>query len=458
MEQKTKNYFLKSFLALVLAVGIFFILKFLLPKDIFFSSKNDNDGIVIDSLALAAISDSSKVNVGEQMDSTKVNSLENRAKISVSENSEGLGNLSAFYQRLYELEKNPSAKVRIAYFGDSMTDGDLIVQDIRNYYQTAYGGKGVGFVGITSLSAGARGTVSHQYSKDWQTQSSLTVKKPTRPFGVDGQVFFTARGGSSWVRFVASNQENISMLYSPTLFYGNSGNEKGSVSILSDNNKDSVVVKELNPSKILNTLLLGNNCKNLKVTFNKTDSIPFYGVNFDNGSGIHVDNFSIRGNSGLPLSLYNVSLMNAFDNILNYDLIVLQYGTNVLGYGTLDYSWYQNKMETVVNHLRSCFPKADILIVSVGDRAKKQDMEMKTDKAVAPLIIAQQNCARETYSGFINLQSLMGGSGAMVQWVNDGLANKDYTHFNAKGAKKISSLVYDELNKGYSEYKKLKNN
>jgi len=44
----------------------------------------------------------------------------------------------------------------------------------------------------------------------------------------------------------------------------------------------------------------------------------------------------------------------------------------------------------------------------------------------------------------------------MVNWVNEGYANKDYTHFNAKGARKISTLLYHELDKGYSEYKKMK--
>ncbi|SHF06259.1 GDSL-type esterase/lipase family protein [Dysgonomonas macrotermitis] len=455
MSKKTKNYFVKSFLAIVIAIGVFFGLKQVMPKNIFSDTKSGSDGIVVDSLALAAMNDSTGAQEENLPDSLMEDSLQNRIKLHVSDNSEGLGYLSSFYEKLYKLESTGKGKVRIAYFGDSMTDGDFIVQDIRNSYQSAYGGKGVGFVGITSLSASARGTVSHQYSKDWLTQSCLTVKNPKRSFGIDGQVFFAARGGSSWVKFTAGNQENISMLYNPTLFYGSSGNDKASITV-SSGKKDSASVYMLPAGELLNTVSLGNTAKSLKISVQNGDSIPFYGVNFDDGVGVHVDNFSIRGNSGLPLSLYNKNLMNALDNVLQYDLIVLQYGTNVLGYNTLDYTWYENKMIAVVNHLRECFPKADILIVSVGDRAKKVETEMQTDKAVAPLIKAQRKYAAEAYAGFINLQALMGGDGAIVNWVNDGFANKDYTHVNAKGARKLSSLIYDELDKGYTEYKKTK--
>ena len=37
-------------------------------------------------------------------------------------------------------------------------------------------------------------------------------------------------------------------------------------------------------------------------------------------------------------------------------------------------------------------------------------------------------------------------------------ANKDYTHFNYKGAKKIAGMLYDQLNNGYETYKILRKN
>ena len=454
MEQKANNYFFKSFLTIVIAIGVFWGLKQVLPGRLFPESTAAIPGIVIDSLALDAMSnDSLSISDGDSLVS---DTLINRVKIETSDNSEGIGNLVNFYEKLYDLETSGKGKVRIAYFGDSMNDGDLIVQDIRSAYQNQYGGKGVGFVGITSLSASARYSVTHQFSKNWETQSFLNVKKPKRAFGVDGQVSFVPRGSQTWLKYTANDVANATLLYNPTLFYGSSSNHNALVNI--SFSKDSSVRHELIASKLLNTLKLSPSTKTLKATFEKADSIPFYGINFDDGSGVHVDNFSLRGNSGLPLSLFNKDLMNALDKVLNYDLIVLQYGTNVLGYGTTDYSWYESKMIGVVNHLQQCFPNASILIISTGDRAVKTNMEMQTDKAVEPLVKHQKLYAEGTHSGFINLYTLMGGYGSMIKWVqeNPSLANKDYTHFNQKGAKKIGGLIYGELDKGYFEYKKLR--
>lgn len=456
MKQGSKGFFFKALLAIVIAIGVFVGLKRILP-DRLFSEKDSTDmtGIVVDSLAIAAISDSIKTDTVADSLSSSTDSLRTELTLEVSDYSEGIGNLSRFYEKLYNLETTGKGKIRIAYFGDSMTDGDLIVQDVREFYQSRYGGKGVGFVSITSLSASARGSVRHWHSKDWTTQTCMKNKNPKRPFGVDGQVFFAAANGSSWIKYTAGGGDNTSMLYNPVLFYGSSDRENLSVKV--NIGKDSTYREPLNADKLLNTKLLGESSKEIKVTFDKIDpSMPIYGFNFDNGKGVHVDNFSLRGNSGLSLALYDKELMGALNKELNYDLLVLQYGTNVLGYGTLDYTWYETKMASVINNLRTCFPSADILIISVGDRSVKSEMVMKTDKAVAPLLKAQRRSAENGNTAFVNLQALMGGDGSMIQWTKDGLANKDYTHFSIKGARKVAGLLCNELDKGFDEYKKVR--
>jgi hypothetical protein len=83
---------------------------------------------------------------------------------------------------------------------------------------------------------------------------------------------------------------------------------------------------------------------------------------------------------------------------------------------------------------------------------------MKTDSAVVPLTRAQRKYAVSSGSAYVNLYTLMGGDGSMVKWVEEmpAMANKDYTHFNYRGAKKISDLIYKQLNNGYEQYKKLR--
>lgn len=439
------SYFKQAFIIIILATLLFVTAKEYLPARIFTAESTPTTNVVMDSLMIEAIG-------GAKIDSVLHQANDSLVEVKKPKNTEQ--HLVGFFKKLQNLETTKKGSIRIGYYGDSMTDGDLIVQDLRALFQQAYGGNGIGFLPITSESAKSRGSIAHSYSNTWRTQSYVNVKRPIRPFGVSGQVFFT-QGNGTWVQYRSSQQAHINQLYAPVLFYGKSGNKQATVEISYDTVK---VVKTLNTDRLLNVLPLTDeqNTKAIRLTFYHSDSIPFYGISSTQREGVYVDNFSSRGNSGLPLSLFNADLMNQFDETLGgYDLIVLHFGANVLNYGSLDYSWYERGMTRVVNQLRACFPNTSILIVSTADKSSKVNMEMKTDKAVVPLAKAQHHYANQTHSGFINLYELMGGAGSMKQWVeaNPSLASKDYTHFNARGAKKVAHLIYNKLMKEYEHYK-----
>lgn len=460
---QNKSYFFQSYALIVIAVVALIGFKQVLPNKIFTETTGLTKNVVVDSLALEA--------VAEENDTLAENdTLKDDTEISFeavngikfpTENFDdynGYQHLVLFYEKLLQLETKHQGNVRIAYFGDSMTDGDMIVKEFRSSLQSRFGGEGVGFVNITSESAPSRSTITHQFSSNWKTLSYLNVKNPKKPFGVNGHVFFVKKDTVEpvWVKYKASNIRNLTSLNNPTLFYGKSGNREASVNFIVG--KDTIA-KKLNPSKRVNTLGIGmGDLKSFKANFIQADSIPFYGFNFDNGQGVHVDNFSNRGNSGLPIGTFNTEVMRGFNEKLGYDLIVLQYGTNVLNYGSLNYTWYEKKMARVVAHLRECFPGVAILIISTADKSTKYDLEMKTDSAVVPLTRAQRKYAVNSEAAYINLYTLMGGDGSMVKWVEEvpARANKDYTHFNFRGAKQISDLIYKQINNGYEQYKRLR--
>nr|WP_256527436.1 SGNH/GDSL hydrolase family protein [Flavobacterium sp. HSC-32F16] len=437
--------------------------KQILPDKIFSEGKVDSKNVLIDSLLLESVAkDSSAVGGDSIEDKSGREKIVYDASEGIEfpsetfDNYKGFQYMISFYEKLYQLEQNPQKHVRIAYYGDSMTDGDLIVQDVRMNYQERFGGNGVGFVSIISESSASRGSVKTLFSKNWKTQSYLNVKKPTSPFGVNGHVFFANdKVNTTWVQYEAGLNKYSTSLDNPTLFYGRSS-KKGNVNFIIG--KDTLR-KSLSPNNLVNSLkVTSGSIKSFKANFIHADSIPIFGFNFDNGIGVHVDNFSQRGNSGLPISMFDASVMQGFNNSLKYDLIILHYGTNVLNYGTKNYSWYQKGMTKTVNKIKESFPGVSILIVSTADKSTKYNLEMKTDSAVVPLMNAQKRYALDTESGFVNLYTLMGGDGSMVKWVDESpaKANKDYTHFNQRGAKAIGNLLYSQLNKGYEEYKVLR--
>ena len=458
---QNKPYFFQSFAIVVLSIAALYGFKQYLPAKIF-TETGSTKNVVVDSLMLEA-SEGADGAVAEKdtLSNTKISFQEtNGVKFPAEtfEDYKGYQHLIAFYEKLMQLENTQQGNVRIAYFGDSMTDGDMIVKDLRSSLQNRFGGEGVGFVNITSESAPSRSTLSHSFSGNWKTQSYLNVKNPRKPFGINGHVFFVKHDTVSpvWVKYKASKLSHLSSLNNATLFYGRSGNTKAKMQFIVG---ADTITKKLSAGNILNTVpVSGGDIKSFRANFIAADSIPFYGFNFDDGRGVHVDNFSNRGNSGLPIATFNTNLMKAFNEKLGYDLIVLHYGTNVLNYGSLNYNWYEKKMSRVVAHLRECFPGVAILIISTADKSSKYGTEMKTDSAVVPLTLAQKRYAVQTESGYVNLYTLMGGNGSMVRWVDDvpAYANKDYTHFNFRGSKKISDLIYSQLNNGYEKYKALR--
>ena len=445
---------------MLIAVVSFLVFKTFLPKRIFDEGSSLTENVVIDSFLLEAVADAEIEDIKDTLGNKKIDFVPVEGVKFPSETFKvykGDQFLVSFFEKLFQLEKNPTKKVRIAYFGDSMNDGDMIVKDFRTYFQEKFGGEGVGFVNITSESASSRNSITHEFSTNWKTYSYLKTKHPVSPFGVNGHLFFANDTlHDSWVKFRATKTRFATELGNPTLFYGKSKNANGKVyQVLGTD----TIYKKLKPTNKLNILELSSNGqKSMKINFTEADSIPVYGFNFDNDKGVHVDNFSSRGNSGLPLSTFNIELMKQFQGQLHYDLIVLQYGTNVLNYGSYNYSWYEKRMSKTVAHLKECFPGVSILVVSTADKSTKYDMEMKTDSAVVPLMLAQKKYAIKSESAFVNLYTLMGGDGSMVSWTEEepSKANKDYTHFNFRGAKEVAKMIFNQIDEGYKKYKKIR--
>lgn len=452
------SYFFRSFLILLLSVIFFAGFKELLPNRIFSETTGTSRNVVVDSMLLdASRQGGDPAQSGAEQSTSIVFEKEDGVQFPPESSAtySGFQFLIPFYKELARLEQTGDNHVRIAYFGDSMTDGDMIVQDFRAMFQQRFGGLGVGFVPVISESASSRSSVTHQFSSNWKSQNLLNVKWPLRSFGITGHVFFANDTTSvSSVSFKAGRRQFTSELVNPTLYYGSSSNRRGYVTF---HVNGDTIKKRLLPADILNVFSLGITTKKMQATFSRADSIPFYGFSFDNGRGVHVDNFSQRGNSGIPLIKFKPALMQEFQKRLGYDLIILQYGTNVLNYGTRNFSWYGRSISKTIKQIRSCFPNVPILVVSTADKGTKYELEMKTDSAVIPLVRAQRDYAIGNKLSFVNLYTLMGGDGSMVRWVEGEppMANKDYTHFNFRGSEKVGSLLFHHIIGGYEQYRKL---
>lgn len=371
--------------------------------------------------------------------------------------------LERFFEKLRTLEQKKKGQIRIAYFGDSMIDADMLVMQFRHYLQKRFGGYGVGFVPITSVSASGRYSIKHSFSDNWQKQSFLKKNDTIFPFGIIGETYFTGdttHSTKASVTYKKGSAYRELPLLNPQLLYGKRRKYDSLqmqpivATIETEDIQDSVM---LSGSNLLNIIKLPSSKKLLKISIEDCGSLPLYGTSFASQTGIIVDNLSVRGNSGLPLTRLRTELMRQFDKFFEYDLIIMSYGTNVFSPDySKGYGWYGKRMRRVVAHLKGCFKNADIIIVSMADRAIKKDTELETPSGLADFIQVQRRIAESTNTAFFNLYNAMGGAGSMIEWAeaDPALANKDYTHFNSKGAEKAGKLFYKWLMNAYENHLK----
>lgn len=368
--------------------------------------------------------------------------------------------LAHFFGALNKIKKQ-KGKVRIAYFGDSMIEGDLISQDLRGEMQDQFGGYGVGFVPVTSIVSGFRTSIIHQFG-GWTTHTLLDNVPQNHVLGISGYSFVPQISGtndsndlsnSSWVKYTAVKQKHLSKFYETKLLYGKSTG--GNYAII--NNKPF----ELKGSNPVNQITIENmeGMQSVSAKFKCSTVLDIFGFSMESDSGAFVDNFSFRGNSGFPLVKVPQQVYSGTNDCLGYDLIILEYGLNAVSQGVTDYSWYERGMLSVIKHIKASFPKASILLISVGDKSFRIDGVYQTDPTVPLLVSVQKKMAEQTGCAYWSLYDAMGGSGSMVKWVegDTSLANKDYTHFNFRGAHKIGKLLYTKLMSEYRDYNK-KNN
>ncbi len=350
--------------------------------------------------------------------------------------------LGHFLEKLADLKAGKKTKVRIAYFGDSMIEGDLLTQTVRKLLQQAFGGSGVGFVPITSQVSKFRQTVYHSYSGGWQDESFKSGKSSRLYFS--GHLF---RSGGDWVQMSDQTVTDSAAVLEKSLLCGNAG---GTINITVNYTPFSV-----NAPRLLNRIPLvtdANRGVRLSVA---NENLPVYGISFESPSGIFVDNFSFRGITGIEFARIDSVFMRAIAENNPYDLIIFQYGVNLLFRpNDRNFNWYAKAMLPVVRKIRNCFDQTDFLLVSTADRAFRYGGEYKSAVGIDSLIKIQATVAYETGSCFYNQFASMGGTNSIVAWakMNPSLANRDYVHPNHRGAEVLGTYLYEAILNEYKKY------
>lgn len=365
---------------------------------------------------------------------------------------DSLRGMTPFYEAL-DNRSGLGRPVRVAYFGDSFIEVDILTSSLREMLQGKYGGAGVGWLDMAPPYAANRPTVRQRYG-GWDSHCVLDKGKYNRAQLSIGQRYFVPRG-TAWTETEGVKKPRLDTAEIHTIYLR--GTSPAEVGIKLDGGP--MLALRASGCGRVEALSHTGRSGRTKWQIPATGGMTCWGVAEETRFGVMVDNFSLRGSSGVTLAEIPVENLRELNEVRPYDLIVLQFGLNVAGKKQKDYSHYAKQMRNVVARLKQGFPNAGILVVGVGDRENRlSDGQLHTLPGVLALMRYQQDLAAESHVAFWNLYNAMGGEGSIRRMAEakPAEAGKDYTHINARGGERIARLLFRSLEYGHRQYQKHK--
>ena len=352
--------------------------------------------------------------------------------------------LNRFYEKLLAGQE----PVRVAFMGDSFVEGDILTADLRELLQDTFMGGGVGFVPFASPFTGFRQTIKTT-SKGWTPYNIMQRKSVPKPyvgdFFVSGWVARPAAGATTrWE--MSSKRRHLEECSRARLLFIcreaariavtlNDGEER-IFEFEADDVVRQIVVEEERISSLEMKILSGE------------AGFTGIGADFDSKEGVAVDNFSIRSNNGQAMFWSSAAVNAQIHTMRAYDLVILQYGLNIMQADRHNYSLYGEQVEKMIRYAESCFPGAAILVMGVSDRSQRGEQGIVPMSSAVDLTASQREAAEKCGASFWNTYEAMQRMGGMTRFVENGWAGKDYTHINYAGGREIARQLYYGLLQG----------
>lgn len=329
--------------------------------------------------------------------------------------------------------------VRIAFMGDSFVEGDILSSDLRDGLQRCFGGRGVGFVHCDIPFATVRRTIKRTV-KGWSSYSAMTPKK--NPQEINEQFFvsgYLAEGGAGATATWQSTNAfaTLDSCCRSRILLLSREDSRVEVTL----NGDTALRRtfDIRANQLPQQIYVEAPVKDVKMRVVE-GRVSCYGASLEGNGGVTVDNLSMRSNSGHAIFGTNAAVNRQIDTMLDYDVVVLQYGLNIMEAGKRNYAAYRDKLREIITYARHCFPRAAILLLGVSDRWVKnsESGEYEPIGSVDALTSYQRAAADSCGVAFWPISQAMALDGGMPAYTHNGWASADHTHINFAGGRRVA--------------------
>jgi lysophospholipase L1-like esterase len=140
-----------------------------------------------------------------------------------------------------------------------------------------------------------------------------------------------------------------------------------------------------------------------------------------------LDVFSVPGATAKAWRVVDVAQLRQQDPLsMGYDVVILQSGTNESLDPDFKAALYEAQLNTSLTRMKLAYPRARCILIGPPDAQRSAD-------TVRLINERQHRVASAKGCAHWNWQEAMGGTGASVQWLNQGLMQADLLHLTPAG-------------------------
>ena len=334
--------------------------------------------------------------------------------------------LGTFFQKLGQANRRP---VDVYHWGDSQIEGDRITGVLREHFQNEHGGQGAGWV--MPLTPAPTFAVRQSTSGGVGRVAGFG---PRRDVEARRLPFFAVNrfdSASTWTIKNNPKARAHCQTWSDMAIW-QEGEGHWDVSPDTDTSPQAPGPYQT-----------WTHAAGLGGSTWRTSGATLLGANLTSGPGVYVHNLAMRGGSGTLFDDVPNADWKALQHHTNPVLVILQFGGNAVPSISNEKGArrYAQKVGQNIRHIQAQWPGVPILFIGPSDMGEAPNTYPGLQHTVAAL----RDTAVANHALHWDLQAVMGGPGAMAQWVDQRWAGDDHVHFSVRGAREAAQRLLQAL-------------
>lgn len=363
--------------------------------------------------------------------------------------------LRSFEEALAALELDARDEpVRIAVYGASGVAADRWTGYVRAYLQARFGDGGPGIVPAVAPHRWSRHQeLRFDRSNNWSIHNAYRLgdEAPTDYLGAMG-LAMSASAEGAWTELEPSgaspSAEHLAFYELHYLIQP----EGGSLAALIDGEPAVELTTagdrvELGRRRID---LRPGDAHTLRIELAGDGPVRLLGVVAETEEpGIILDTLGVNGAKTEDHARWDLELWSEHLRARAPDLYILAYGNNEAVDEDVPIAAYEASYREVLDRFRAAVPAAGCVMIGPTDFPKLEHGEVIPRLRLREIRRVQRELASDYDCAFLDARAIIGGEGAIAQWVEAGLARDDHLHMRRPGYVRYGMAIGDALMQRY---------